>query len=185
MSKLSERRVHDEVSSLKTRNLLVRTASRVLPGDDSEDAAHDAVVQALVHAGKFREDAQVATWLYRIAFNAALVRRRCAQRTSQRLQRVQREQGVTLGTAHAPISTRLDSARALEEQELRSRLRAAVNALPPDYRTVVERCVYQEQDADQVAAELGISASALRTRITRARDRLRDLLQVEPMARAA
>jgi RNA polymerase sigma factor (sigma-70 family) len=162
--------VRAEMANDQTRNRMVRTARRVLSAEDSEDAAHDAVVQALVHADDFRADAQVGTWLYRIAFNAALVRQRCAHRSNQRLLRVQREAGVGIGVAATA------DGRDVEENELRQQLRKAVAQLPEAYRTVVERCVYQEQTPEAVAADLGITPSALRTRITRARDQLRALM---------
>jgi RNA polymerase sigma-70 factor (ECF subfamily) len=182
MSK-AQQKVRAAIEQDRTRVLLVRAAGRILPADDSEDAALDAVVQALSHAEQFREDAQVSTWLHRIAFNAALVRQRSATRASRRLQRAQRELGITGegGAALPPANEAVASAphsptRDLEESELRSQLRTAVDRLPAVYRTVVERCVYEEQSPEVVARELGITPSALRTRIMRARERLRELM---------
>ena len=166
------RRVRHDLASDHTRRLLVRTARRVVPAEESEDAAYDAVVQALVHADQFREDAQVSTWLHRIAFNAALAKQRGAKRATQRLQRQQSDAGALTTAALGPSE--------LEAIEQRDRLRAAVARLPEVYRTAVERCVYEERNAEAVAAELGITPSALRTRITRARDRLRSLM-IDPL----
>ncbi|HEY0712986.1 MAG TPA: sigma-70 family RNA polymerase sigma factor [Polyangia bacterium] len=171
----AKERIRAEVASDRTRTLMVRVARRVLPNDECEDAAHDAVVQALVSAGRFRAEAQVGTWLHRIAFNAALMKQRSAQRSHRRLQRVERE----ANTCPELVSVPRGSGRAideLEEEELRGQLRAAVQQLPEVYRTVVERCVFDEQNAETVAADLGITPSALRTRITRARERLREVL---------
>lgn len=174
----TEDRVRAEVGRDKTRTLLVRTARRVLSPEESEDAAHDAIVQALMHAQHFRADAQVGTWLYRIAFNAALVRQRCARRAGLRLLRVQREVSAGVGVP-SPAGA---ASREIEDNELRAQLRAAVARLPEAYRTVVERCVYDEQSPEQVAAELGLTPSALRTRIARARDQLRLLMSSGPEA---
>lgn len=168
-------RIRAEVGTDQTRNLMVRVARRILPNDECEDAAHDAVVQALVSAGRFRAEAQVGTWLHRIAFNAALMKQRSAQRSQRRLQRVEREADTCPELVSVPSSP-APSVDDLEQSELRGQLRAAVAQLPEVYRTVVERCVYDEQNAETVAADLGITASALRTRITRARDRLREVL---------
>jgi RNA polymerase sigma-70 factor (ECF subfamily) len=165
----------------RTRTQLVRTARRILSDDECEDAAHDAVVQALVSASRFREDAQVGTWLYRIAFNAALMKQRSARRASQRLLRVQRE-GHLLPVATSGASP--PASWLIEEGEQRAHLRAAVAQLPEVYRTVIERCVYEEQEPESVARALGITPSALRTRFARARDRLRQLLEAERAAAA-
>jgi RNA polymerase sigma-70 factor (ECF subfamily) len=171
----AKERIRAEVGTDRTRTLMVRVARRILSNDECEDAAHDAVVQALASAGRFRAEAQVGTWLHRIAFNAALMKQRSAQRSYRRLQRVEREADTCPELVSVPSSP-APSVEELEQSELRGQLRAAVAQLPEVYRTVVERCVYEEQDAGVVAAELGITASALRTRITRARDRLREVL---------
>jgi RNA polymerase sigma-70 factor (ECF subfamily) len=168
MSK-AEQKVRAAMGRDQTRNQLVRTVGRILPHDDCEDAAHDAFVQALLHAHQFRDDAQVSTWLHRIAFNAALVRQRSATRASRRLQRAQRATGEPPGMGAAAHNLE----QAVASAEERQHLRAAVAQLPEGFRTVVERCVYQEQSPERVAGDLGITPSALRTRIMRARDRLR------------
>jgi RNA polymerase sigma-70 factor (ECF subfamily) len=164
-----------------TRENLVRTAKRVLSENESEDAAHDAIVQALRAAGTFREDAQVGTWLYRIAFNAALMEHRRSRRARQVLSKVG---GVGAVDQWVSQTSRRSVASLVEDGETRWRLRDAVARLPTVYREVIERCVYDEEDADRVAGELGISRSAVRTRISRARDKLRELI-ASPLARAA
>ncbi len=59
------------------RDRLHRVASRIA-GDDAEDALHDGMMRAYRHAGRFRGQSAVATWLHRIVVNAAvdIVRRR-------------------------------------------------------------------------------------------------------------
>lgn len=171
----TQAKIRAEMADGRTRTLMVRTARRVLPKDECEDAAHDAVVQALANADRFRAEAQVGTWLHRITFNAALMKQRSGLRTHRRMQRVQREADAAVAVVSVPHQPR-DAAAALETVELLDQLRAAVAQLPEVYRTVVERCVYEEQAAEHVAADLGITMSALRTRITRARDRLREVL---------
>jgi RNA polymerase sigma-70 factor (ECF subfamily) len=174
MQSATQQRVLDELGRPGTRSLMVRTARRVVPEHDCEDAAHDAVVQALTAADGFRQDAQVCTWLYRIAFNAALMQQRSTGRSGRRLVRAQQAgveaPGLGLGSA-APLAPAV-----LEEDERRRLLRAAVEALPDGYREVVERCVYEEQVPRRVARELGITPGAVRTRFARARAQLRDLL---------
>ena len=170
-------RVREEIGQDITRDRMVRTARKVLTEEEAEDAAHDAVVQALVSADGFRADARVGTWLYRIAFNAALMQQRGSRRRRQRMVRFRAEGGDSasdaawLGAEPAP-----SAARTLEEREARARLRAAVTRLPDAYRAVIERCVYAEEDADKVAADLGLSPSALRTRFARARAHLKALV---------
>jgi RNA polymerase sigma factor (sigma-70 family) len=167
----TQRDILREIGRRGTRESLVRTAKRVLSEHESEDAAHDAIVQALAAAASFRQDSQVGTWLYRIVFNAALMEHRRSRRARQALARVGGLQGALAGEAGQP-----SSAAVVEDVETRSLLREAVSRLPTVYREVIERCVYDEQDAEHVAGDLGISRSAVRTRISRARDKLREIV---------
>jgi RNA polymerase sigma-70 factor, ECF subfamily len=174
MSAAADTRVKSEISQSTTRTRLVRTARHILSEEEAEDAAHDAVVQALVSAHGFRADAQVGTWLYRIAFNAALMKQRSARRRQKRLSRLQHTDPAAAWLGEA----RLSAPGALEERETRERLRRAVHRLPDAYRAVIERCVYAEERAELVAADLGLTPSALRTRFARARTQLKALMAV-------
>ena len=174
MANVTQQKIRDELGRAQTRQRMVRTAQRVLGERESEDAAHDAVVQALAASERFREDAQVTTWLHRIAVNAALMSHRYAARSNHRLARARTEavdprwlgQGQQEETATA----------ALEEDEIRRSLRNAVAQLPETYRQVIELCVYDERDPGHVSDALGITPSAVRTRFSRAQVRLRKLL---------
>lgn len=175
-------RVRAGMTRPETRRRLVHTARRVLPPDDCEDAAHDAVVQALAHADQFREDAELSTWLHRITFNSALIRQRSTLRARRRLERAALAEQPIESVPGMGTSFTAAVGRELEERELRGQLRAAVARLPEVYREVVERCVYEEESADRVAADLGLTPSALRTRFTRARERLRELIVADVRA---
>jgi RNA polymerase sigma-70 factor (ECF subfamily) len=174
MTNPKRERVRAELGHAQTRERLVRTARRVLGEPESEDAAHDAVVQALAAAERFRDDAQVGTWLHRIAFNAALMSYRKRTRSGSRLSRAQREAVDARWLGHGePEET---AAAALEGDEIRRILRNAVAQLPETYREVIELCVYDEKQPGPVSQVLGITASAVRTRVSRAQDRLRKLM---------
>jgi RNA polymerase sigma factor (sigma-70 family) len=61
---------------------------------------------------------------------------------------------------------------SLAERERLSQLRRAVRDLAPPYRVVVERCWLDERSPEDVARELGIRPSGVRTRLVRARRQL-------------
>ena len=174
MSEQAGARVRQELERAQTRERMVRTARRVIGERESEDAAHDAVVQALAAAERFRDDAQVGTWLHRIAVNAALMNHRQTSRAGQRLSRAQREAVDARWLGHGEPGE--SAAAALEDDEIRRILRNAVAQLPDTYREVIERCIYQEQGPIPVSRALGITPSAVRTRVSRAQDRLRQLV---------
>jgi RNA polymerase sigma-70 factor (ECF subfamily) len=174
MANPMEQRVRSELGRTRTRELMIRTVRRVVKDHDSEDVAHDAVVQALAASSRFREDAQVGTWLHRIAVNAALMSYRHDTRASRRLTRAKEQaaEGRWLGRSDGEVT----AAGVLEAFEDQHRLREAVNHLPAPYREVIERCVYREEGPQVVAGALGITASAVRTRVSRAQARLRKLI---------
>ena len=57
------------------------------------------------------------------------------------------------------------------------RLWTALQALPQEYRTVIELCYFEEMDAKQIGVALGINAGAVHTRLSRARKMLEEQLK--------
>jgi len=145
------------------------TLARRLVSDD--DDAHDVVQEAYLRAfraiGRFRGDAQFTTWLYRITANCA----------STHLGRRQRHRHESLDD-HELVDVRPehDPAAAAGATLLRDRLEEAVAGLPPRLRAVVVLRDIYDLDHSQIAEELGISESAAKVRLHRARRKLRTKL---------
>ena len=169
----AENPVAAELASSLVRERLVHVALSVLrDGTEAEDAAHDAVEQALRGSGSFRAKSLVSTWLHRVVVNAALMRarRRAAERVAANDQSGQ-------GDVVALLSdSRPAPAVLLEDREDRFRLHAAVAELPRPYRDVVQLCVFEELPLPDAARSLGITSQAARTRMCRARAQLRERL---------
>lgn len=141
---------------------------RILDDDrDVEEAVQDTFVQAWRHLDRFRSDAALFTWLYRIGVNAALGRTR-----RKRLPAV--DVSTIEETAHAAAADRPDV--AAEARGLREGVVRALADLPFEYReAVVLRDVAGLSNAE-VADALGIGLAAAKSRIHRGRLQLRDLL---------
>jgi RNA polymerase sigma-70 factor (ECF subfamily) len=167
--------VSAELSSPQVRERLVHVALSVLrDGIEAEDAAHDAVEQALRGSESFRAKSLVSTWLHRVVVNAALMRARRRRRTAERVAaNDQSGQGdvVALLSDSRPAPGAL-----LEDREDRCRLHVAVAQLPRAYRDVVQLCVFEELPLPDAARSLGITSQAARTRMCRARAQLRERL---------
>ncbi len=177
--------VRRELENPELRKRLVRIAGRVLRSEeDSEDAAHDAVVQALAAAERFRNDSQVTTWMHRIAVNASLMALRKSQRANRHMGALGNAgvAGLPVGWALGGDATSVES--QVFEADSRGRVREAVQKLPEDYKTVIEHCVYEEETAEEAARALHLTPSAVRTRVGRARKRLQDLLSADMLAAA-
>lgn len=127
---------------------------------DVEEATQDTFVQAWRNLERFRGDAAPFTWLYRIATNEALQRRR---RT--------RVETVKFSDEHAPAHD-----HAFEAGELRTLLVEEIRALPFEYRSALVLRDLEGLSNEEVAATLEISLAAAKSRIHRARMTLRESL---------
>ena len=134
--------------------------------EDARDVVQEAYLRAYRGVRQFRGDAQFSTWLYRITAN-------CASTHVGRRRRHQHEQ---LDVDSPVIDTRPESdpqARA-DAAVTRSQLEAALAQLPPRLRAVVVLRDVYDLPHEAIAAELGISATAAKVRLHRARRRLRE-----------
>lgn len=130
--------------------------------------AQEVYLRAYRGLRRFRGEARVSTWLHRITANCA----------TTHLARRQRQRHEVLSDDHPlpDIRPEHDPDRAAELGLLRAELVRALAALPPKLRAVVVlRDVYDLRH-DAIAAELGISESAAKVRLHRARRRLHDAL---------
>ena len=135
-------------------------------GRDVEEAVQDTFVQAWRHLDRYRGDAALFTWLYRIGVNEALGRRR-----------KKRISTTDLDTSGAQDVRRdIQPEASAEASDVRSRVIAALNELPLDYREAVVLRDVAGLSNDEVAAALGLSVAAAKSRIHRGRLQLRGLL---------
>jgi RNA polymerase sigma-70 factor, ECF subfamily len=174
------------LSEGSTRSRLVNVTRRIMKTEaDSEDAAHDAIVLALRNAGDFRADAQATTWMHRIAVNAALMTKRGSGRRGRYMDTLATHSLAAIDNPVVPQSEP-DAETKLCELAMRRVLRDAVANLDEPYREVVQRCVYDEQPAEDAARDLGLTSAAVRTRLLRARTQLESMLRPDvEMQRAA
>jgi RNA polymerase sigma-70 factor (ECF subfamily) len=125
---------------------------------DVEEATQDVFVQAWRNLGRFRGHAQLFTWLYRIAVNEALARRRRKRHDVQELDE-------RLAAAPDP------------EPGLRELLVRELAALPFEYRAAVVLRDVEGLSNAEVAEVLGISVAAAKSRIHRGRMQIRAALE--------
>ena len=134
------------------------------------------MLSAARHLHRFRGDSQLSTWLGRIVINAALTRRRALRRRREEsldalLEREAAGESRTRRTSFA--STTPSQERTLLRGEVTSMLRAAVDGLPNDYRTVVTMRHYEDHRIAEIATRLRITPNAVTLRLLRAHRVLR------------
>ena len=136
---------------------MFRAARAVLDSDaDAEDAVGQAVQQAWQSLDKLRDKGAVRPWLVKIAVNCAYAQRR-KRRGEVPLEELSRE----------PAAPDLPQSGGLWE---------AVCTLPPERRAVVTLFYYEDMPVEQIAKCLGVPQGTVKSRLSRARKQLREML---------
>lgn len=130
--------------------------------DDAADATQAAFVSAWRHFGDLRDTDRVDAWLQRIAVNS------CRMVLRSRRRRGLREIPMNDGLARAAAPDYMLDAAVL---------RGALTGLPIDSRAILALHYAQGQAVSEIASMLGISASAAKSRLFRARAALRKALE--------
>jgi RNA polymerase sigma factor (sigma-70 family) len=148
-----------------------RTAAAVAGVAVADDAAQEAFVRAYGFLHRFRPGAPFRPWLLTVVANVARNQRRSASRWTR--------------AVHASGERRTDRrvAASAEDEALRVQgggaLRAAVDALPVRYRDVVSCRYLLELSEDETARMLGLARGTVKSRLSRALDRLERQLDRE------
>ncbi|HEY5656164.1 MAG TPA: sigma-70 family RNA polymerase sigma factor [Myxococcota bacterium] len=141
--------------------------------EEAEDAAQEAFLSLHRHGKRFRREARFSTFVYRVAVNAALNRRRSQGRARARHEQLIQKQAAG---EHLP-STPRDPESAASGAEVQERVQDALQQLPPDLRMAVILYDIEGQSYRDIASVLGIPEGTVKSRIHRARNALRDLLR--------
>ncbi len=133
--------------------------------DDAAEAVQDAFVSAFKAMTVFEGTAKLGTWLHRITVNACLLKLRGRKRS--RL--------VPLGEGEVASAAGCDS--GLSQAETCTRVRACVEQLPEAYRAVIRLRDLEGLSTEETAARLGVNSGAVKTRLHRARQALKSILE--------
>jgi RNA polymerase sigma-70 factor (ECF subfamily) len=144
----------------------------------AEDATQDTFIRAWAGLDSFRGEA-VRPWLFRIATNRSYDLVRVRNRRSASSLEADPYEIEPIWTSGQPDET--PDASALRG-ELSIHLERAIAALPEDQRTVVILADVQGLDYAEVAAATGAALGTVKSRLSRARGRLRQLLRDDPTA---
>jgi RNA polymerase sigma-70 factor (ECF subfamily) len=163
---------------------LLAVARRMLGSEeDAADAVQDAFVSAFAAIDRFRGGSSLYTWLHRIVVNACLMRLRSRGRRSEVSLDALLPTFDENGSRTRPCAAWCDSAlERLESAEIRAAVRKSIDQLPEDYRAIVLLRDIEELDTEQTAERLGMSRVNVKTRLHRARQALRTI--VEPLFEA-
>jgi RNA polymerase sigma-70 factor, ECF subfamily len=148
-----------------------------LADEDRRDLVQATLMQIIRRVGSFRGDSSFSTWLFRVTANEALMMMRSQRRHRARLvEGLDLEDLGSLPAANDALDDqRADSSVATSERD--ARVRQALEELPAGYRDVVALHYHQDLGLHEIAARLSTTESAVRSRLHRARSRLRAILE--------
>ncbi len=144
--------------------------------EEAADLTQETFISAYKAFNRFRGESQVYTWLYQIAINHC--RNRLRQRSRIRTLKVEsldQPRDHVAGEHPSRDIPDLSQAphRVLEDKELRERIMAAIQSLPPEYREVVILRELEGLSYNEIVETTRLSLDNVKTRLSRARAMLR------------
>jgi RNA polymerase sigma-70 factor (ECF subfamily) len=168
---------YEELVRAETRHLL-GVARRLLRNEeDAQDAVQQAFLSAFRALPEFNGQSRLTTWLHRIVTNAALMKLRTRGRRPE--DSIEDLLPTFLEDGHHTeqfTEWALPADRKLLRRETRAQVRAAIDALPDGYRTVLLLRDIEEMSTEEAARNLGLNPNTVKIRLHRARQALLKLL---------
>jgi RNA polymerase sigma-70 factor (ECF subfamily) len=143
---------------------------------DAEDVLQDTFLKAYSRLDQFQGNSKFYTWLVRIAVNEALMRLRRRKGSHT----VSLDEDLETGEGSIPrdiASEEIDPEESYGREELRESLERAIDGLAEGYRAVFLLRDVEGFSTEDTAAMLGLSVSAVKSRLLRARLQLRSKLR--------
>jgi RNA polymerase sigma-70 factor (ECF subfamily) len=142
--------------------------------EEAADLVQDIFVSAHQHLERFREDAKLSTWLFRIGKNHCInrlkyLRRRGRGRSEEYGEQSEGELAERVGVAPGPDA-------ALEAARERARVQWAISQLEPDARMVVVLRDIEGLSYEEIVGITELAEGTVKSRLHRAREKLADLL---------
>ncbi len=144
--------------------------------EDRRDLLQATLMQIVRRLGSFRAESSFSTWLFRVTANEALMLMRSRRRHRARVvEGLEWEELAALPSVNDNELVQVDAGVANRERD--ALVRDALKSLPEDYRDVVVAHYHMDLGLQEIADKLAITESAVRSRLHRARSRLRTLLE--------
>jgi len=141
--------------------------------EDAKDILQETFLGVIRSIREFREESKFSTWLYRIASNACLKKRRRGVHDPTPEKELSLDDLMPRPDSEGrkpEIADWSDNAeRALLRGELSARMEAAIDKLPKDYKIVLVLRDVEGLSADETAQVVGLSVAAVKSRLHRAR----------------
>jgi RNA polymerase sigma-70 factor, ECF subfamily len=153
-------------------NQILRTVLRITRNvADAEDTLQEALLKAYIHIGGFEGRSAFSSWLTRIAITSALMLSR--KKRSKPVYSLESGSDEDDFKLPEPVETSYNPEESCIQNALEDELDHAVRYLSPALRAVVQIRCREDASTSEIAKILGISESAAKSRLLRARSKLR------------
>jgi RNA polymerase sigma-70 factor (ECF subfamily) len=133
--------------------------------DEAAEVSQEVFLSAFRAVGQFRGDANFSTWLYRIALNHSITRRKSLG--------VRQQRRVPIESADPLCDPQPGPSETLEKKQIRERVQHALSQLDPEDAKVLLLRDLQDIPYDEVARVLEIPVGTVKSRLHRARQALK------------
>lgn len=167
----------DELVAMASGRMLAVARRMLVREEDAQDAVQDAFLSAFKALDRFDGRSQLTTWLHRITVNACLMKLRTQRRRPER--QIEEFLPTFIADGHQTHPSKAWPPNTLESitrQETRVMVREKINELPEQYRVVLVLRDIEELSTEETATVLGMTTNAVKTRLHRARQALKELL---------
>jgi len=124
----------------------------VIDHEDADDLTQEVFIKVWKHLENFRQDAQLYTWLYRIATNECL----------NFLKSKKRKFFLPINDVEAELTAKIDQQENLSGDEIQLKLQKALLKLPDKQRLVFNMKYYDDLKYEEISEILGTSVGALK-----------------------
>jgi len=176
---VEDKELLEKIRNKETRNygfnLLVRAYQEriywhirkmVIDHDDADDLVQDVFIKVWKNLDKFREDAKLYTWIYRIATNECLTF----------LAKKKRRFFLPIGDVEGELISKIDFNAHVGEDEIHLKLQKALLKLPDKQRLVFNMKYFDEMKYEDIATITNTSVGALKASYHHAVKKIEELL---------
>lgn len=183
LAKKGDRAAYAELYSRYARMVFLLIFRMTRNREDAEDVLQEASMKALIHLSTFDGRSSFSTWLTRIAINTVLMMRRKRRgHLDASISRIEGEDHIE----EIQVPDRAPSAEdLLYVNERDHHLHRAIQRLPSKLRMPIELQLAEGLPVKDVATRLGISVSATKSRLLRARSRVGSAISVSNRTKRA
>lgn len=174
LARMERSRALDETIRRYGDRLYVHAFYILHDGQEAHDVLQEVFIKAMREPRFFEQDFKIQAWLYRVTRNLCF-----------NIVRDRRRRENILAANPGEKASRVDPLDAVFDGERQEEILAAVDRLTSDHREILLLRYYEDLSYSEIALRLGIKLGTVMSRLSRARDRLEEVLGLDSELREA